>query len=108
MQEDGFLAAAVEDERVAPLEPHDDLALARLVGEQVADGVLIERLGRGGADVDALGVRRRGAARRGGHAVIVEDDVGMGRAVAGRARVISDGSPGPAPTMIDEGALCIS
>ena len=81
VQEDGFLAAAVEDERVTPLQPHDDLALARLVGEQVADGVLIERLGRGGADVDALGLGTGGAHRRGGHAVIVEDDIGMGHAV---------------------------
>jgi hypothetical protein len=81
VEEDGFLAAAVEDERVAPFQPHHNLAFARLVGEQVADGVLIERLGRGGADVDALGIRTGAPHRRGGHAVIVEDDIGIGHAI---------------------------
>ena len=66
VQEQRFLAAAVEHERVAPLEPHDGLALARLLGEQEADRVLIERLRRRGADVDPLGVRPGQAQQRAG------------------------------------------
>ena len=52
VQEQRFGAAAVEHERIAPLQPRDDLALARLLGEQVADRFLLERLRRGDADVD--------------------------------------------------------
>ena len=55
MQEQRFLAAAVEDVRVAPLEPRDDLALAGFLGNQVADGFLRGRGGRRGAQVDAFG-----------------------------------------------------
>ena len=43
VKEHRFLAAAVEQERIAPLEPHHHLVLARLLGEQKGDGVLVER-----------------------------------------------------------------
>ena len=59
VQEQRFDSALVEHERVAPLEPGDQLALARLLGDQIADGFLIETLRRRAADVDPLGVRRR-------------------------------------------------
>ena len=59
VQEDRFLAAAVEEERIAPLEADDDLALAGLLGDEQADRVLLAGLRGGGADVDALRVRRR-------------------------------------------------
>ena len=59
VQEQRFLAAAVEHERVAPLQPRDRLALARLLGEQVADGFLRHRLRARRADVDQLGAGAR-------------------------------------------------
>ena len=61
VEEQRFLAAAVEHERIAPFQPDDGLALARLLREQEADRFLLERLRRGGADIDLLGVRSRGA-----------------------------------------------
>ena len=41
VQEQRFLAAAIEDERIAPLEPRDELAFAGLFRDQEVDGVLI-------------------------------------------------------------------
>ena len=46
VQEQRFLAAAIEQERIAPLEPRDDLSLARFFHEQVVDRFLVERLRR--------------------------------------------------------------
>ena len=66
VQEQRFLAAAVEHERIAPLQTRDRLALARLLGEQITDRFLIERLRRGGADVDLLRVRPRASAAAAG------------------------------------------
>ena len=86
MQEQRFRAAAIEDERVAPLQPRDDLAFARLLGEQIADRFLFERLRRGDADVDLLRVRPRVAQQPRVHEVVVEHDVGRLRGTAGRAR----------------------
>jgi hypothetical protein len=59
VQEQRLFAAAIEDERVAPLQARDGLAFARLLGEQVIDRFLRHRLGRRGADVDELGARPR-------------------------------------------------
>ena len=59
VQEQRLFAALIEQKRIAPLQSRHGLAFARLFGEQVTDGVLIARLGRGAADVDALGVFRR-------------------------------------------------
>jgi hypothetical protein len=76
VQEEGLFATAVEHERVAPLQPRDDAALARLLGEEVADGFLCERLGRGGAHVDPLGMSRRVTEQAGMHEVVVQHHVG--------------------------------
>ena len=54
----------------------DDLALPRLLGEQVADGLLVDRLRRGAADVDALGMARRLPQQARVHEMVVDDDVG--------------------------------
>ena len=86
MQEQRFGAAAVEDERVAPFQPRDDLALARLLGEQIADRFLLERLRRGDADVDLLGVGPRVAQQARVNEVVVEHDVGRREALRGRGR----------------------
>ena len=58
VKEQGFGAAVIEDERVAPLEPRDRLALARFFRQQVADGFLFQGLRSREADIDLLGVRR--------------------------------------------------
>ena len=58
--------AAIEHERIAPLQPRHRLALARLLREQVADRFLFERLRRGEADVDLFGVRARVRSSRAG------------------------------------------
>ena len=97
VEEQRFRAAAVEHERIAPLQPRDGLAFARLFGEQVADRFLLERLRRGGADVDLLGVAAAPErSSRGVHEVVVEHDVG-GRRYCRPRTVIRPGSPGPAP-----------
>ena len=77
VQEQRFFAALIEQERIAPLQPRHGLAFARLFGEQVADGILIARLGRGAADVDALGVLRRSVQQIGMHEVIEDHHVGL-------------------------------
>ena len=59
VEEQRLGAAAVEQERIAPLQARHDLALARLLGEQVADRFLRDRLRRRDAEVDFLGVGAR-------------------------------------------------
>jgi hypothetical protein len=76
LQEERFLAAVVEDERVAPLETRHELALAGLLGNQVADGLLRHRLRRRRADVDELGAPPRVEQQPRRHQVVVDDDVG--------------------------------
>ena len=53
VKEQRFLAAAVEDERIAPLQADDGLAIPGLLREEKTDRVLLEWLGRGRADIDA-------------------------------------------------------
>ena len=98
VQEQRFLAAAVEHERVAPLQAHDRLALAGLLGEQQADGVLLERLRRRRADVDALGVRPAPAATGAGAPDGRRRRRPPPRGSLRPRTVMSEGSPGPAPT----------
>ena len=87
VQEDRFLAAAVEHERIAPLQPHHRPAFARLLREQVGDCILVERLGGGRADVDPLRRRRAlAASSRASHAMVVDDDLRRGAGSRGPAR----------------------
>ena len=81
MEEQRFGAAAVEDERIAPLQPRDDLSFARLLGEQIADRFLLERLRRGDADVDLFGVRPRVREQPRVHEMVVQHHVGRGEAL---------------------------
>ena len=81
VQEQRLGAAAVEQERVAPLEAGDDLAFARLFGEQVADRFLFERLLGRHADVDALGVGPRMPEQPRVDEMVVEHDVGRREAL---------------------------
>ena len=83
VKEQRFLAAAIEHERIAPLEPRDDLALARFFDQQVVDGFLVERLRRSQADVDLLGVLPRIPEQPRMHEMVVEHDVG-GREITKR------------------------
>jgi hypothetical protein len=59
VEEQRLRAAAVEHERVAPLQSRDRLALARFLSEEITNRLLLERLGRRDADVDLLRVRAR-------------------------------------------------
>ena len=97
VQEQRFLAAAVEHERVAPLQARHHLALARLLGEQVADRFLLERL-------RAPPARRRSARPRAAPAAAGARARGGRRSPRRRGSrhrsprtVMSHGSPGPAP-----------
>jgi hypothetical protein len=56
VQEERLFAAAAEDEGVAPLQPRDDLAFARLLPEQDADRLLLRGMRRRGPDLEQLGV----------------------------------------------------
>jgi hypothetical protein len=77
VQEDRFLGAAREHERVAPLEPRDGVTLARLFGEQDGDGFLRGVPLGGRADGDPLRVGPRQAQQRLDGAV-VHDHVSRG------------------------------
>ena len=68
-------AAAVEHERITPLEPDDDLVFARLLSEQVADRFLVERAGCSGPDIDPFRVGRRRVQDLLRHAVVVDHHV---------------------------------
>ncbi len=76
VQEQRFFAAAVEEERIALLQPGHDLALAGLLGEQEADGVLVGVLTGRAADVDPLGVARRQVEHARMHRAVVDHHVG--------------------------------
>ena len=54
VEEQRLFGATIEDERVAPLETRDNPALARLLGEQVTNRLLVHRLGGCAAYVDTL------------------------------------------------------
>ena len=78
MKEQRFLPAAIEHERIAPLQTRHNLAFTRFLDEQVVDGFLIERLRRRKPDVDLLGVLARIAKQPRMDEMIVEHDVGGG------------------------------
>ena len=81
LQEQGLFAAAIEDERVAPLQPGDHLALPRLLDEQVADRLLLHRLGRRDAHVDELRGVLGVPQQPGRDQAVVDDDVGAPHAL---------------------------
>ena len=103
VEEQRFLRAAVEDERVAPLEPGDQQPLAGLVGDEHGDRVLFAlALGRR-AGRNALGVGPR-PAQHALHRLVVDDDVGFGQQLhaaraheAGVARARADDDDPSAP-----------
>ena len=76
VQEQRLFPAAIEDERIAPLQPRDGLAFARLLGEEVVDRFLRHRLRRCRADVDQLGARPGMRQQPAGDEVVVDDHVG--------------------------------
>ena len=76
VEEQRLGAAAVEDERVAPFEPGDRLALARFFREQIADRLLLERLRRGHAHVDFFGISPRVPEQTRMHEPVVQHHVG--------------------------------
>ena len=98
VQEQRFLAAAIEDERIAPLEARDDLSFARFLDEQVVDGFLIERLRRRACPTSIFSASCRGVAEQ---PRMTRD----GRRARRRRRpdserprtLMSPGSPGPVP-----------
>ena len=91
-----FGSAAVEDERIAPLQTRDRLAFARLLREQITDRFLIERLRRRHAHVDLLGVGARVAQHSRVHEVVVQHHIRRCQALL-PAQGDDPGSPGPAP-----------
>ena len=86
VQEQRFRAAAIEDERVAPFQPRDCLAFARLLRQEIADRFLFERLRRRAADVDFLRVWPGVSQQPGVNQMVEEDDVRRLEALAGRGR----------------------
>lgn len=80
VQEQRFLTAPLEHERVAPFQPRDHLALARLVGEQIADRLLRHRLRRRRAHVDQLGACARVLQQALRYAMVVDHDVRRSKA----------------------------
>ena len=76
VEEERFLSAAIEDERVAPLQPRHDLAFARFLDQEVADGLLVERLRCRASHVDALRGLPRIAQQSRVDQMVVEHDVG--------------------------------
>ena len=70
VQEQRFLRAAVEHERIAPLQAGDDVAVARLVGDEHRERVLRERPFGRRARGDAFGVGPGPSERRLGGAVV--------------------------------------
>jgi hypothetical protein len=59
VQEQRFLAAAIEHERVAALQPRHHAAFARFLGDEQADRFLRHWLARRAADVDQFGAWSR-------------------------------------------------
>ena len=77
VQEQRLGSALIEQDRIAPLEPRHDLALARLLRQQVTDGFLIALLRIVLADVDTFGRRRRPFEQPRIDVVVVNHDVGL-------------------------------
>ena len=79
-----LLAASAEHERVAALQPDDDLTAPRPLDHQLLDPVLAGRVVvRELADVDQLGARGEAVEIVGRGQPVVEDDVGIQQRLAG-------------------------
>ena len=93
-----LLSPAPEDERIAALQAHDALALARLIDEQPVDRLLVVRFSGDLAHEDKFGLRLRLAreARPLTSRSYTTTSASFSR--WSPATVISPGSPGPAPT----------
>src|SRR5262245_16967805 len=76
MKEQRFLSAAVEHERIAPLQTDDGFSVPRVLGQQKATRVLLERLGRGGSDVDSFRVGPRSSQEPRVNTMVVDHHVG--------------------------------
>ena len=77
-QEQGFLAAASEDEGIAALEAHDALALLRELDEELRDVFLLHRVvARAFSYVDALGFFRHEREDAAVREVVIDDGVGF-------------------------------
>ena len=103
VKEQGFLPAAIEQERVSPLQPRDDLSFPRFLDEQVVDGFLIERLRRGQANVDLLSFMTRIAEQPRVHEVVVQHHIGGGE-VARAACADETRVSGPGADEVDDGS----
>ena len=75
VEQQRFLAAAVEHERIPPFQSDDDLAIANLLRKQDADRLLVEHARGSGADIDPLGIRAGEAEQPRWNQVIVNDHV---------------------------------
>jgi hypothetical protein len=76
VEEQRLFSAAVEHERIAPLQPDDDLSLARLFDQQQGNRILVERARRSRPDVDPFRVGARRAQQPRVDLVVVDHDVG--------------------------------
>ncbi len=56
VEKQGFFSAAIEHERIPPLQSRDGLAFTCFFGQKVTDSLLLQRLWRGGAHVDLFRV----------------------------------------------------
>src|SRR5215467_9436994 len=81
VKEEALGAAGIENKRVAPLQPRDRFAFARLLCEQIADRFLFIGLRRGDADVDFLRVGPRVPEQAWVDEVVVQHDVGRHQAL---------------------------
>jgi hypothetical protein len=82
-----FVPAASEDQRVAALQPHDRLALARFGEHQRGDLTRSQRTaGAMVAQADQLGVSTGMFQRGGVGEVVVQDDVGLPETLDGAKR----------------------
>jgi len=78
VQEQRFLGAAAEQERVTPFQPGHQQALARLVGHKHRNGVLGHRAFGGRTHLDPFGVGSCQAHDR-RHGAVVHHDIGVGQ-----------------------------
>ena len=104
VEKQSFLAAAVEHERIPPLEPGNRLALAGLLRQKEANGVLLELAWCGGAHVDLFSPCFDRPKQAVVHEVVVDDDVRGGQ-IAEAAYANERGVAWARPDQVHAGAL---